>query len=1448
VNLDDIRKLADGQIHNQERTNDYVKFHLLQSENHLPTSHLKELSDLLTSHDVFWSDMNETEFAENVVSRLKNNLVQRATDSESPLVRTTEKRNQRIIPSDWIYQLEVIDKDEQIFDFLEWIEHLRLRESPQEDDVSSNPSGVVLIAKPGHGKTCWLAQSAVNLWNSQWKSDVDTSSGSLFRKIKHLPVILDLRKIGRYLDEESSARIFYEDTQQIIWSDLHSYEKSKLRQVLGSTLRAVISGSDSRSLIESFTRELEYTMPFVILFDGWDELQETCRKDMLKYLEFLLEYEIPVVVTSRDIDPSLMKLIPYQIELSLPSSEDIREYTTITEVSISTRHLEEIRQWLGEITPLDLQILTSVPNLKDLPHKRAALYRNWLIFHSLREILPDKNFHSITNTEELDSYLNETRVGIDNILLRDIIGSIGNQYGDDEYSIMKYVPRIAYLEVLGRNHTLDYDAAVRKNKYLRAFIDWKKGSAQTRVPQIRRKHMLHYLASEFIFSEYLQHQNWSIQGKTLLAPLLREILEYDSRRIKGHEQLSADSVTIAIIMDAEAERIEHQVPERIYNKQTSAWYESLFLTFVDYWKEAKQNNDRKIQYWIIVSVLYLLDQNIFSFSTSRYEPYDFLSVIYLIENRQGDIASMPKLQQSKLENNHLLVDPSGWDIGYISQESIDSMLRELVVIRPKLLPWIVRVTSASTHPVIRHALERGLSDRFIYYTFEHVIIDEPSNEPELWFDLLLRMIFKHQSPLLVTLLPDILPSLTEISDTNLEQIIGIFSWTKPQIDTKYNLIKQSKTLKLNRRQNERIKQILHDSMAPLRYLFVALAAVHNVPNIEMNEYFLAIECLEDYKTQSLVVSRILQEDRNECLKLFLTLPRETIQDFESYLVKPVGYFGFESGEFSRYEVEYLSKEYAELLHDYCEIWWSHNLQSLDDGFKLLDEIIEEDSLDKGFKTISYRNKETFGRIVTMAESAGSDALRELIMKCYDAGIDAKICPIAKEKLSDALKKIGNSDSKLISFLIKIYETRSHLLLGIWTAETWLKYVKQFPLESVVIWDEVFEYYVDAGGLSSLDDAMKAIAYASVESSFWDIKCGLLKWLHTRSDGEKEDLIIKSLQSGIQIGHFHEILDTLHSISERTPKLESYLFSIAKNNPPSFYNIDPRRWPTENDVGLHAYVHLSDSAKRRIVKSQVLKVLNRDNSLDEIYHKDAVKEYFTLADPEDLDILGKILDKSPYYFNAVIDINSEKLESIGDHLTNPFSKTYHEMAMKGLEDYVAELKSEKAEKIIDLIVRNKHDFIFGFDTLTRKMATLRPDLKNLLLNRIEEMPIEWDSEYAVIWISDLISTHNSKIPDFITRIIDNWNNEQLLFWTDYFRSKDTDVFSKLTELVNKMEKENSIMVILFTLLELCQKNNTTKQQVWDLQAFQKLDLEKKRDLKSGTWNPRTLYHPIRFVKF
>jgi hypothetical protein len=562
-----------------------------------------------------------------------------------------------------------------------------------------------------------------------------------------------------------------------------------------------------------------------------------------------------------------------------------------------------------------------------------------------------------------------------------------------------------------------------------------------------------------------------VKGNPFTLSFLEEVLEYDGRCIAGHERMISSQIKLLILLEAESQDDNPTPIKNLFQNPQPSYYSSLYYSFVEYWKNAVRADNKTAQDIVLKSFDYLILSNCYVREKVLQDPDVFVSDIYLIERELREADPIPVIHGTQSDENDIHIeDRTGWSLGYISKEELSILFSELLILRPWLTPWIIRVASKDVREKVIDYTERIPNRFFQFSILRHELVENPTDNISAWIEVLSKIIRKHSSDEMITLLSDTLTeSDFKLSNEILEAILGVSMSSKFDDERKYSLIISSASHSLSRRQKERVRQVLLDAPKLMQKYYCALAAIHDIENIPLESFFTELEQSTDYKWMALLLKRILKDEQSELVReKFLLLPLSCINIIERQLLKPQEYIRFEKQGFQTYEKKLLDEESTIDLQQLCEDWWKHYLGSIDDAITLLEDILEpwdETFDDSGFMHISFDFHEIFERLITWVASQDREMQFQFIMACLESKLDLSL-PTYRKIIQPIFKEFINND-KINLKLFELFKDRPFYLLSIWGKKAWLKYIDKFPRDLIAQDEGLFQYLVESGGLSTI---------------------------------------------------------------------------------------------------------------------------------------------------------------------------------------------------------------------------------------------------------------------------------------------------------------------------------------------------------------------------------------------
>jgi hypothetical protein len=898
-------------------------------------------------------------------------------------------------------------------------------------------------------------------------------------------------------------------------------------------------------------------------------------------------------------------------------------------------------------------------------------------------------------------------------------------------------------------------------------------------------------------------------------------------------------VKLVILLEAESQENDPQPIQNLFRYPQPAHFPSLYHSLVEYWRIAVRAENKRAQDLILQSFNYLIQTNCYVSRRAEQNPAEFVSDIYLIERELGEVDPVPVAQGVQTHEYSVPIENRfGWSQGFIRQKELNIFYSELLSLRPWLIPWIIRVASSDVREKAINQIEGIPNEDFQYSILQYQLIENPAVNLDDWLEILNKIIQQHASNRLVSLLARALAeSNLKISDETLETLLVILHHDIFNEDIKHSLIASTETCSLTRRQKERIRQVLLDAPKMKQKYYFALASLHNIPNVDLESLFSEIEQTLDYKWMSFLLRRIVKEKATEIVReRFLILPLGCINIIETQLLRPQTYFHFEGNQFRSYEVRYLDDVSVERLRVLCEEWWCHYLASTTDAVEILDEILEPwDAMldDSDYMRVSFDYQNVFERLVAWISLRDRKSQSEFLMACIKKKLDFALPTYRKiiQPLLDALL-----DDEIINLeLVELYKNRPFFLLDIWKKETWTKYIDRFPRDAVETDERFFHYLIEAGGINSVDDAIHAIEINPEIVRYQDTSEPLINWVLSRPHDIQVSFVTRILDFEISLVYLSKLITKLTPIS-KYPHIHRKLVQIARSRDIIPYPYYIREKPEGHLLPNHeiAYHLISLEEKMKIIRPKFDRLLMSDLADDENVNNILV-EYLRLAKKRDLKKAADFFDRYPFHVDSICIDDKEKLQALQSMLRNPISKIAAEIYIPGLDEFVKNVNEAKAQNYLAAL--NADDSLAYLSrNLAFRIFNEREDLRNLIIEMMDMIPIEWEHHYhATGWIETILTKGKDTHMEFVAKKMDSMDSDSLIkVYRSIIFGKNETFYPKLLLVLDHMESKASVVATIASAAYLGKKTSIDVSELWSTPQFKSLDSKSRIDLKSGRW--------------
>ncbi|MCK4568463.1 MAG: hypothetical protein KAU48_14245, partial [Candidatus Thorarchaeota archaeon] len=431
-------------------------------------------------------------------------------------------------------------------------------------------------------------------------------------------------------------------------------------------------------------------------------------------------------------------------------------------------------------------------------------------------------------------------------------------------------------------------------------------------------------------------------------------------------------------------------------------------------------------------------------------------------------------------------------------------------------------------------------------------------------------------------------------------------------------------------------------------------------------------------------------------------------------------------------------------------------------------------------------------------------------------------------------------------LLELYKETPFFLLDIWGKDTWVKYVNLFPRDILVSDERFFSYFVEAGCLSSIDDAVEAVEINPDIMRYRDTTDILIDWLSSKSIEENVSFVERVLEFDISLTYLSKILHELVPI-QKYEKIYSRLIGIASSG-----EIMPLpRNMRENPEGFRcpkheiAYTFLSSVEKKKIIGPMFDRLQCSENLEDE-HVNNIIAEYLHIAEPEDIKKLAKFLNEFPLYSDAVCFEEGKNLQTLKEFLVNPIAKTLIEILTLGYDEFLEGADVETAKASLDILITGDSDVHFWARNYSYHMFRQRQDLQDFVIEKLESESIGWDNIFGITdWIQIILSKGQAHHTEFVASLMEKMEMNPLveLYRTLIFQ-KDNEYYNKLCSVLAHLSKDRPITVTISAIAHLGKQLVSDINSLWDTKQYKDLSSKDRNDLKSGRWFDKHLDNSLK----
>jgi len=386
--------------------------------------------------------------------------------------------------------------------------HLQAEKNGEKLDINTwceneavKKSRLVILGPAGSGKSIWLLENALKILQNE----------------KYIPILVELGardpiviKFFRSNPEYHHLFIYWLIQNGI--SRLSIKPDDDLEEILVPQLK-------TRSL-----QLLERSNRLIFCFDAWDEAD----LKIIQLLDETMRDRHGIIITSREYNDILRAFAGNDAIacLTTPSLTDAEKLIKSSHPDFAEAEIKKKVQAASiidpKLLPLTLSMIASISRRDEVVTSKASLFRRWvrhlLIWNDSRR--PDGE--DAISTKILD--IAGEPITVNKVLLGPL------KKGDEDCSIIPFVSKVAYYELLGKNTELDYQLDLREvNPYLELFLEpVLNDESMVEYPKIKRKHLADMFAAEYLYSRILNKSNFIIINTDVLIALM-DLLKIDKR-------------------------------------------------------------------------------------------------------------------------------------------------------------------------------------------------------------------------------------------------------------------------------------------------------------------------------------------------------------------------------------------------------------------------------------------------------------------------------------------------------------------------------------------------------------------------------------------------------------------------------------------------------------------------------------------------------------------------------------------------------------------------------------------------------------------------------------------------------------------------------------------------------------------------------------------------------
>ncbi|MBD3406271.1 MAG: hypothetical protein GF411_09195 [Candidatus Lokiarchaeota archaeon] len=1311
--------------------------------------------------------------------------------------RQKPRKKKLLIEYEPIYLLSEHSDDGEKFSINKWLKNSLEYDQNNDTEMKPKKNPILLVGSAGSGKTFWMINKSVELWNQFIKDTYEDKHNRL------IPIFLELGSVSFGKTKRGNTLLYGE--KDPIWYVEDEPEEVSSGFLRDNTLGAMLEKSSQyiRKILERWEHQ---DIEFVIFLDGWDELGPLEKNELKRFILACIENEIHCIISSRSRDNHITNLVSDSFMIDKPDDENYVEYLRFR--NMEDDFLGRISNWFPDLTPLDLEILGRVPKLEEIKQGRVPVYRTWIELQTLP---------SESRVSKLKS-----RTTLDKLMERELFEGIPLmkwiRERSNPSSVWNILTKTALLQRDGNNTRLSYDELIKENPLLENLLEKRYGSGDSPHPEISRNHLIPYLSAEYTFRKYLQGENVSFEGDIETFTFLVEILRYDSerRRLDSFPEymvkLTSMEIAVMIHLESESRRLRfntHPIelkPKFLSrNIMSTPMYTALFRAFIRYWNSSKNEN---IRYLILRHYTALLEKEI--------NPENFIIPVLEIEEKLGNISYYNFKSDNASQDDLQIYDVEGFLKLSLDRSSIEKFLVKSLHQQPWLLPWVCRIVSDEFIPDIKGIAEK-MSDEKVILDFVRVHTNDFSQMDKTWLEFLITNAKRLESVLLWDKTAIyIIQNQTSIDESEIGYLLEVMSKTHVNEHRKFGILNCLKRVKvkLSDKRIRDISKMILNGQLDLKY-GIAIIIMQENADITVEQIIKTLKDTKSRRWVELLIPGLLREDYDDekVNKEFVNLSLGTIEIFSNMRFNPWD---------------------EERVNELVEMWWSSNLTNVEDAIHII-MMISKERQDSNLGYIRYEGIDILKRVVKWLEKKQISTKKNFFEKLIKSNIDITDIHI-RDHLYPIYEEIKDR-IYLDNLLIKRYpEYLRGLPILPLSTESWAKHIDKIERSEILNWSKFMEIYLEEDNIQNIEEAIELFDEIIEETGFdSETSDTLIDWVRKRQikDIAIFSLHILKLATQPQIHHHRlhsvkrrNLLESLNPLEEKAPNVYKYLLDIIK---------DSLEYPINYRMELSFVLeYIPPRDLINTIKPYYMKFSERG----ELIFPDVDKLMYRHGRKSDIDLLIRSLNTHPRNLGEIWDENPGLSKTIFEELTNPLSKIFFEIDKLGGYDmyfeYISDHPVIAEEHLIIFLKNNLIDQCYRFFEETDTLKAIARKYWKRIFKEKDSGGVD------MLYLGYIFQGYDDEIIQHIANRIDqvyeeraNQEDDYLDSWSGRSRSiKVLDIIQKengysgLKKILCYVEHPHSKEIVLHYLAKSAKSEGIPKKEIEKLETFQSLGREAK----------------------